>query len=70
MSLLNEVLFMLADGKRLPAKHSDYQLKGELKHYRECHVALDWLLVYRIDGGDLVLVLSRTGTHDDLFGHS
>jgi hypothetical protein len=28
----------------------------------------DWLLIYRIDANVLVLTLSRTGTHSDLFG--
>ena len=28
----------------------------------------DWLLVYRIEDDVLVLTLTRTGTHSDLFG--
>jgi len=27
----------------------------------------DWLLVYEIDNGELILYLTRTGTHSDLF---
>ncbi|MBE6536847.1 MAG: type II toxin-antitoxin system mRNA interferase toxin, RelE/StbE family [Ruminococcaceae bacterium] len=27
----------------------------------------DWLLVYQIDGDQLILLLARTGTHSDLF---
>ncbi|HIZ57969.1 MAG TPA: type II toxin-antitoxin system YafQ family toxin [Candidatus Faecalibacterium gallistercoris] len=27
----------------------------------------DWLLIYEIDGGELFLYLTRTGTHSDLF---
>lgn len=27
----------------------------------------DWLLVYEIDGKKLLLYLTRTGTHSDLF---
>ena len=27
----------------------------------------DWLLVYRVDGEDLILFLFRTGSHTDLF---
>lgn len=27
----------------------------------------DWLLIYEIDHGELILYLTRTGTHSDLF---
>lgn len=27
----------------------------------------DWLLIYEISGGDLILYLTRTGSHSDLF---
>jgi mRNA interferase YafQ len=33
--------------------------------FRDCHIEPDWLLLYKIDGEDLLLV--RTGTHSDLF---
>ena len=35
--------------------------------YRECHIQPDWLLVYRYEDDVLVLTLTRTGTHSDLF---
>ena len=35
---------------------------------KACHIQPDWLLIYRIEGDVLVLTLSRTGTHSDLFG--
>ena len=35
--------------------------------FRECHIRPDWLLVYRVDGEDLILFLFRTGSHTDLF---
>ena len=34
---------------------------------RECHIQLDWLLVYKIVHETLILKLIRTGTHSDLF---
>ena len=40
---------------------------GNYIGFRECHLAPDWLLIYVIDKGQLVLTLSRTGTHSDLF---
>ena len=30
-------------------------------------IIIDWLLIYEIDNGELILYLTRTGTHSDLF---
>ena len=67
MSLLYAVIDLLETGNPLPPKYRDHALKGDWKGFRECHVAPDWLLVYRIEAGTLILVLQRTGTHSDLF---
>jgi mRNA interferase YafQ len=64
---LTEVAQMLSNEKKLPAKYKDHALKGSHKGLRECHIQPDWLLMYRINENQLVLVLSRTGTHSDLF---
>ena len=34
---------------------------------RECHITPDWLLIYEISNEELILYLTRTGTHSDLF---
>jgi len=67
LSLLNEVIATLASGKTLPAKHKDHALKGSRSGYRDCHILDDWVLIYKIDKGALILLLSETGTHSDLF---
>ncbi len=64
---LLEVVNMLRNGKELPAKYRDHALSGYYKGMRECHIAPDWLLIYRIDKQKLVLILSRTGSHSELF---
>ncbi len=51
----------------LPDKNRDHALTGDYIGFRECHIRPDWLLVYRVDGEDLILFLFRTGTHTDLF---
>lgn len=51
----------------LLSHYKDHALKGEWSGYRELHVSGDWLLVYRIEAEKLQLVLTRTGSHDDLF---
>lgn len=64
---LQTVVEMLADGITLPEKYCDHYLVGQYKGYRECHIYPDWLLVYKVQDDVLVLTLSRTGTHSDLF---
>lgn len=67
LRLLTEVLDLLATGSVLPEKYKDHALSGNYQGHRECHISPDWLLIYRVEAGMLVLVLSRTGTHSDLF---
>lgn len=63
---LLKVIDDLANNKILPPKYKDHQLKGKLKVFRECHIEDDWLLMYKKDKDKLILVLVRTGTHDDI----
>ena len=67
LSKLQKVIEILAEEKTLPAKYKDNSLTGIYQDFRECHILPDWLLIYRIDKDILILVLSRTGTHSDLF---
>lgn len=67
LSLLKDVIDMLANGEALPEKYCDHSLSGEYLGCRECHILPDWLLVYRIEKDLLILGLIRTGTHSDLF---
>lgn len=68
IELLEKVVTFLAMGETLPEKHRDHSLTGNWSGYRECHIVPDWLLIYRIEDEVLVLTLTRTGTHSDLFG--
>lgn len=67
LGLLDEVVSKLARGETLPEKNRDHSLNGDYVGFRECHIQPDWLLIYRIEAEDLILFLSRTGTHSDLF---
>lgn len=64
---LYAVVKMLAEGQELPPRYEDHFLKGDMAGCRECHIQPDWLLIYEIDNGNLILYLTRTGTHSDLF---
>ena len=66
IQLLTDVIKKLAAGESLPEKNRDHALVGNLKNCRECHIAPDWLLIYEIDKDELILYLTRTGTHSDL----
>lgn len=65
--LLTEIIKLLANGETLPAKYKDHALTGNFGHLRECHIAPDWLLIYEKSEDTLILYLTRTGTHSDLF---
>ena len=60
-------LSLLAAQQPLPEKNRDHDLTGDYIGFRECHIRPDWLLIYRVDGEQLMLFLFRTGTHSDLF---
>ncbi len=67
ISLLEEIIEKLVKQEKLPQKNKDHSLIGNYKGYRECHIQPDWLLIYKIDNEDLILLLTRTGSHSDLF---
>ena len=67
ISKLDYVIQKLLNEEQLEAKYQDHALKGDHKGYRECHVAPDWLLVYAVDKGNLILTASETGSHSDIF---
>ncbi len=67
ISLLTEIIKKLANGETLPEKNRDHSLIGDYAGCRECHITPDWLLIYEIDNGELILYLTRTGSHSDLF---
>ena len=64
-SLLEKVLETLMIPEPLDSKNRDHRLSGNYSGFRECHIAPDWLLIYRQT--QEYLELSRTETHSDLF---
>ena len=67
VELLLDVVDLLAAEEPLDFRYQDHALAGDYKGHRECHIQPDWLLIYKIDGGQLLLTLTRTGTHSELF---
>ena len=67
LSLIEFVIDELLKENTLPQKYKDHVLTGNYRGFRECHISPDWLLIYAVDKDKLVLLVSRTGTHSDLF---
>ena len=70
INLLDDVIRLIAKGnqqQKLIKEYGDYEQGGGWKGHRELHFLPDWLLIYYLENDVLVLTLSRTGTHSDLF---
>lgn len=59
--VLNEII----EERELDQKFKNHKLSGNWKGRFECHLAPDWLLIYKID--NRTVIFERTGTHSDLF---
>lgn len=59
------IIDCLARQQELAHQYRDHVLTGNWKGHRECHIEPDWLLIYEIIDGELIL--RRTGSHSDLF---
>lgn len=66
---LVKVVYELANGNELDEKYKNHKLidDKEFKNCMECHIEPDWLLVYKIQDNELILLLFATGSHSDLF---
>jgi mRNA interferase YafQ len=62
---LKLIIEMITAGERLPRKLNDHKLIGNFKGRRECHLAPDWLLIYKLEKERVLF--ERTGTHSELF---
>ena len=65
IGVLDAAVQIIREQKPLPAKYREHYLGGNYKGRRECHLAPDWLLIYKIT--DDAVIFERTGSHSDLF---
>ena len=65
--LLEKVITLLAESGTLPPQYKSHKLSGEWSGFWECHIQSDWLLIWEQHDTELVLILTDTGTHSDLF---
>lgn len=60
---------MIANGEKLEPKYKNHKLIND-KYFKdcwECHIAPNWLLVYKIQEDELILLLVVIGSHSELF---
>lgn len=69
LTKLEYVVSKLVKGEVLESKFKDHNLINDkyYKNCRECHIENDWLLIYRLDNGELELLLLATGSHTKVF---
>ena len=60
-----KIVEQLLNNKPLEKRHRPHPLSGNYATAWECHIEPDWLLIWNLEVDQLVL--SRTGTHSDLF---
>lgn len=67
MRIFKAVNELLMVGEPLPARCLDHALVGNWQGHRDCHLAPDWLLIYRIDEEEQEIEYVRMGSHADIF---
>lgn len=63
------VVEKLANKQELDLKYKNHKLTNDkyFKDCSECHIEPDWLLIYKFQNNELILLLFATGSHSDLF---
>ena len=69
---IKDIQILLSPTNRLTdlnEKYKNHKLTddNEFKDSYECHITPDWLLVYKYQNDNLVLILFATGSHSELF---
>jgi mRNA interferase YafQ len=68
ISKFENVLKILSSTGSLPTEYKPHKLSGNLFGCWECHISPDWLLLWRQNDTELILLLIDTGSHSDIFG--
>lgn len=67
MELLKIAIRLLENNGSLPAIYKPHKLSGTYDGCWECHLKSDWLMIWKQNDTELILLLTGTGTHSDLF---
>ncbi len=64
---LDAVHTLLIETGTLPDQHRPHPLRGDYVNCIDAHIAPDWVIIYEVFEDENMIVLRRTGTHQDLF---
>jgi mRNA interferase YafQ len=64
ISKLEDLVDMLLKEKEIPSKYKKHKMHGEFKGHYNCHIAFDWILLYKEEKD--AIILTHIGTHSDL----
>lgn len=67
MEKLKKVIRLLEETGKLPPEYKPHKLSGQYAGSWECHIMPDWLLIWKQYNDELVLVMTNTGSHSDVF---
>jgi mRNA interferase YafQ len=67
MQHLKDVVDLLVEDGRVPEEYKPHLLHDKYAGLWECHIEDDWLLVWRQNDNKLTLLLTNTGSHQELF---
>ena len=67
MEKLKKVIRLLEETGKLPTEYKPHKLSGQYAGSWECHIMPDWLLIWKQFNDELVLVMTNTGSHSDVF---
>lgn len=67
LPLLQKAIDILQETGTLPESYRPHKLSGRYEGLWECHIKGDWLLIWQQNDTELILIMTDTGTHADLF---
>ena len=68
MQELKDAISILLEQGALPPEYKAHRLSGNMNGVWECHIRPNWLLVWEQNDDELIMLMLRTGTYQELFG--
>lgn len=66
--VMNAAIETLGKTGTLPAVlYRTHKLSGNFANHWEAHLEPDWLIIWKTDKNKIIITLTNTGTHSDLF---
>lgn len=67
LDALKNIMKSIENEEHLSPSLKNHYLTGNWIGYQELHINPDWLLIYKVNNKDKIVIYARTGTHSDLF---